>query len=187
MSIVPPDIAPILGPGEQVQLYIKQKIYHPKINIDAVALTNQRIILRHPKDLALRKDYTDYSYNDIANAILDKGMLRSTIRCILRFGGEPLILGNLPNADAEKAYGIIRSNITRFQTPIVFPGYVPSGDSMPHPVPAVSQTTTSLGSNISDTSHSLRCPKCGTAAIPGAKFCASCGTLLAPSSVPSTQ
>src|SRR5919109_315306 len=109
MSTAPQDIAPILGPGEQVQLYIKQKIYHPKINIDAVALTNQRIILRHPKDLALRKDYTDYSYNDIANAILDKGLLRSTIRCILRFGGEPLILGNLPNADAEKAYGIIRS------------------------------------------------------------------------------
>ncbi len=44
------------GPNEQVQFYIKQKIYHPKINIDTVVITNERIILRHPHALRLRKD-----------------------------------------------------------------------------------------------------------------------------------
>jgi len=102
---VPSDIAPILGPGEQVELFIQQKIYHPKINIDSVVLTSQRIILRHPHELGLKKDFTDFNYTDVANAILDKGILRSTVKITLRFGGDPLNLADLPNGDAEKAYG----------------------------------------------------------------------------------
>ena len=92
MEETPEDIAKILGPNEQVELYIKQKIYHPKINIDSVVITNERIILRHPHTLGLRKDYTDFNYQDIANVVLDKGLVRSTVRCTLRLGGEPLAL-----------------------------------------------------------------------------------------------
>jgi len=113
----PDDIAKILGPNEKVELYIKQKIYHPQINIDSVVFTNERIILRHPHALGLKKDYTDYNYRDIANVVLDKGVLRSTIKCTLRLGGEPLALGDLPNSEAEKAYGLIRENIGKFQAP----------------------------------------------------------------------
>jgi hypothetical protein len=112
----PEDLKNILAPNETVQLYIKEKIYHPKINIDSLVLTNERIILRHPHALGLKKDYTDYNYRDISNVILDKGILRSTIRCTLRFGGDPLALNDLLNVDAEKAYGIIRENINRYQT-----------------------------------------------------------------------
>jgi hypothetical protein len=113
----PDDITNILGPNEKVELYIKQKIYHPQINIDSVVFTNERMILRHPHALGLKKDYTDYNYRDIANVVLDKGILRSTIKCTLRFGGEPLSLGDLSNSEAEKAYGIIRENIGKFQAP----------------------------------------------------------------------
>jgi len=113
----PDDIPKILGPNEKIELYIRQKIYHPKINIDSVVFTNERIILRHPHALGLLKDYTDFSYRDISNVILERGVLRSTIKCTLRFGGEPLALNDLPNDDAEKAYGIIRENIGKFQTP----------------------------------------------------------------------
>ena len=114
----PEDIAKILGPNEKVELYIKQKIYHPQINIDSVVLTNERMILRHPHALRLKKDYTDYNYRDISNVVLEKGILRSTIKCTLRFGGEPLSLGDLANSEAETAYGIIRENIGKFQTPL---------------------------------------------------------------------
>ena len=107
----PEDLQKILGPNETVEMYIQQKIYHPKINIDSVVITNERIILRQPHTLGLKKDYTDFNYKDFANVILDKGVLRSTIKCTLRFGGEPLALNDLPNSDAEKAYGIIRENI----------------------------------------------------------------------------
>jgi hypothetical protein len=113
----PDDLKNLLGTSEKVELYIPQKIYHPKINIDSVVITNERIILRHPHALGLKKDYTDYNYRDIANVVLDKGIIRSTIKLTLRFGGEPLSLNDLPNADAEKAYSIIRENVDRFQTP----------------------------------------------------------------------
>jgi hypothetical protein len=80
----PEDLNKILGPNETVEMYIKQKIYHPKINIDSVVVTNERIILRHPHALGLKKDYTDFNYRDISNVILDKGIVRSTIKCTLR-------------------------------------------------------------------------------------------------------
>ncbi len=113
----PDDVKRIMGPNEKVELYIKQKIYHPKINIDSVVLTNERIILRHPHALRLKKDYTDYSYRDISTVVLDKGVLRSTIKLTLKVAGENLDLGDLPNSEAEKAYGIVRENISKFQTP----------------------------------------------------------------------
>ena len=110
---VPEDSKKILGPRENVEMYIKQKIYHPTINTDSVIVTNERIILRHPHALGLKKDYTDFNYRDIANVILEKGVFRSTIKCTLRFRGEPLFLKDLPNSDAAKAYGIIRENISK--------------------------------------------------------------------------
>jgi hypothetical protein len=122
----PDDIKNILGSNEKVELYIEEKIYHPRINIESVIITNERIIFRHPHALGLKKDYTDYSYRDIINVTLDKGILRSTIKLTLRHGeeqkgdqqeGEHLDLGNLPNDLAEKGYGIIRENIGKFQSP----------------------------------------------------------------------
>jgi len=84
-----------------------------------VIITNERIILRHPHALGLRKDYTDYSYRDITNVTLDKGIMRSTINLTLKHREEHqgkhqeeehLELDNLPNSLAEKGYGIIREN-----------------------------------------------------------------------------
>jgi hypothetical protein len=120
------DIKNILGSNEKVELYIEEKIYHPRINIESVIITNERIIFRHPHALGLKKDYTDYSYRDITNVTLDKGILRSTIKLTLKHGeehpgkqqaGEHLDLENLPNDLAEKGYGIIRENIGKFQSP----------------------------------------------------------------------
>ena len=118
MSEAPEDLKNILGPNEQVQIYIKQKFYHPKINIDSIIITNERIILRHPHALGLKKDYTDFSYKDISNVALNKGVIRSTVNCTLRFGGDPLSLASLRNSDAEKTYGLIRENIVRYQSPL---------------------------------------------------------------------
>jgi len=117
MSKAPEDLKNILAPNEQVQIYIKQKFYHPKINIDSVIITNERIILRHPHSLGLKKDYTDFNYQDISNVVLKKGIIRSTVNCTLRFGGDPLSLSSLRNSEAERAYGLIRENLVRYQTP----------------------------------------------------------------------
>jgi hypothetical protein len=121
----PDEIKNILGSNEKVELYIEEKIYHPRINIESVIITNERIILRHPHALGLKKDYTDYSYRDITNVALDKGIMRSTIKLTLKpkegNGGknleEHLELDKLPNDVAEKGYGVIRENIGKFQSP----------------------------------------------------------------------
>lgn len=160
MQSLPDDLKGILGPNEQVQLYIKQKIYHPKVNIDSVVITNERIILRHPHALRLRKDYTDYNYQDVSNVVLDKGILRSSVRCTLRFGGEPLSLNDLPNSDAQRAYGMIRENLVRYQAPFTAAA---SG------VPPFKQPTTPLSFSAAS------CRKCGSPLVAGQKFCGNCG------------
>jgi hypothetical protein len=114
--------------------------------------------------LGLKKDFTDFNYTDVANAILDKGILRSTVKITLRFGGDPLNLADLPNSDAEKAYGIIRSNISRFQTPFS------TGYAGMAPMPAagmVQQQPPQI--------QGIVCGKCGARSAAGTRFCGSCG------------
>jgi len=118
MSDIPEDVKKILGPNEQAQIYIKQKLYHPKINIDSVMVTNERIILNHPHAAGLKKGYTDFNYQDVSNVVMEKCINRSTVKCTLRFGGDPLALKDLPNSEAEKACGLIRENIGRYQSPL---------------------------------------------------------------------
>ena len=114
---IPEDVQKILGPNEQVQLHIEEKIYHPKINIDSLVVTNERVVLRHPHALGLMKNYTDYSYSEISGVEFDQGILRSKIKFTLKHSADALVLENLPTALAEQAYGIIRENIGRYQAP----------------------------------------------------------------------
>jgi hypothetical protein len=154
----PDDLKGILGPSEQLQLYLRQKIYHPKINIDSVAITNERVILRHPHALGLKKDYTDYNYQDISNVVLDKGVLRSKLMFTLRFRGEGLTLEDLPNEDAQKAYGLVRENLVRFQSPFT----AASAGVLP-----MRQAPTASSAGL--------CKNCGAQLTLGQKFCGSCG------------
>jgi hypothetical protein len=145
----PEDIKNILGPNEKVELYIKEKIYHPQINIDSVIITNGRVILRHPHALGLKKDFTDYSYQDITNVVLDKGVLRSTIKLTIRRDEKVLELGKLPNSLAEKAYGIIRENLGRFQAPFST-GYANAPPFQQGAAPAEVSSTSAEGQKPSE-------------------------------------
>lgn len=160
MQSLPDDLKTVLGPNEQIQLYIRQRIYHPKINIDSVLVTSERVILRHPHALGLKKDYTDFNYQDMSNVVLEKGILRSTVKCTLRFGGEPLALSGLPNSDATRAYGLIRENLVRYQSPLA----ASTG------VPPFRQAA------VPPTGATEKCGKCGNPLSPGQKFCGNCGS-----------
>lgn len=161
MQSIPNDLKNVLGPSEQVQFYIRQKIYHPKINIDSVVITSERIILRHPHAMRLKKDYTDFNYQDVSNVVLEKGILRSTVKCTLRFGGEPLALSGLPNSDAERAYGLIRENLVRYQSP-----YTAASTG----VPPYRQSAAPLAF------AARSCGKCGSPLVAGQEFCGNCGS-----------
>jgi len=167
----PDDLQKILSPNEQAQLYIAQKIYHPKISIDSVLITNQRIILRHPHAMGLKKDYTDYNYQDIVNVVMDKGFTRSTLKLNLRFGGEQLALENLPNSDAERAYALIRENLSRYQSPFSqsmmgTPAYQQAPPAQPPPT--MGPTTV----------VKIKCRYCGALNDETANTCVSCGATL---------
>lgn len=164
MESPPDDLKQILGPSEQVQMYLKQKIYHPKLSIDSIVVTNERVILRHPHALGLKKDYTDYSYRDISNVLLDRGVFRSNLKLTLRLGGEPLTLDAIPNDDAQKAYGLVRENLVRFQTPSAAATFR---------VPPLHQA----GSSPPTRGY---CSKCGAPLLEGQKFCGSCGVEVSP-------
>ena len=169
---IPDDLQKILGPGEEAQLYIAQKIYHPKISIDSVLITNERVILRHPHAMGLKKDYTDYNYQDVVNVVMDKGFTRSTLRLVLRMGGEPLALQDLPNSDAEKAYGLIRENLGRYQPPYMAK---PQGSQPPGQLQATGSGTTTV---IEREVIKVKCRYCGALNDETAKTCASCGATL---------
>jgi ribosomal protein L40E len=173
---IPDDVRKIMGPSEQAQLYIRQKIYHPKISIDSIVITNERVIIRHPHAMGLRKDYTDYNYQDVTNVVLAKGLTRSTVKLVLRLGGEPLTFENLPNKDAQAAYGLIRESLTRYQS-----GYAQPRMSMPayqqyqpQVVPQPVAPTTVVERQV----VKIKCRYCGALNDESAKACGSCGAAI---------
>ena len=185
MEDPPEDIKRILGPNEKVELYIKEKIYHPQFSIDSLVITNERIILRHPHALRMKRDYTDYSYSDIAGVTMEKGMMRSTLKVMLKRGEETMDLDKLPTDLAEQAYGIIRENIGRFQAPfstgnasavvaappmavVQAPAPLLPAIQPLEPAPMVVVPSPSTGT------EAKLCPHC-SAPLTGSEYCGSCG------------
>jgi hypothetical protein len=108
---IPSDLLKLVDSNEKVLSYMKQKKYHPAINIESVAITDKRIIFRKPSMLRIKKSYTDYSYADILNVTIDRGPLRSTLKLNLRMDGSDLLVEDIPNDEAQEAFRIIRQGI----------------------------------------------------------------------------
>jgi len=107
----PSDVLKLLDQDEKLLLYMKQKKYHPAINIESVAITDKRVIFRKPSMLTIKKSFTDYSFADIVNVKIDKGPLRSTLNLNLRMDGSDLIVDDIPNDEAQEAFKLIRQGI----------------------------------------------------------------------------
>jgi hypothetical protein len=107
----PSDLLKLLDQDEKLLLYMKQKKYHPAINIESVAVTDKRVVFRKPSMLRIKKSFTDYSYADIVNVTIDKGPLRSTLNLNLRMDGSDLLVDDIPNEEAQEAFKLIRQGI----------------------------------------------------------------------------
>jgi len=106
----PSDLLKLLEPNEKLLLYVKQKKY-VAINVDSVAITNRRLIFRKPSKLRMKKSFSDYSYMDVQNVKIDKGMMRSRLTVNLRLDGSDFSVDNIPNEKAEEAFKLIRLGI----------------------------------------------------------------------------
>lgn len=107
----PSDLLKLMDQDEKLLLYMKQKKYHPAINIKSVAITTKRVIFRKPSMLTIKKSFTDYSFADILNVNIEKGPLRSTLNLNLRLDGSDLVVDDIPNDDAQEAFKLIRQGI----------------------------------------------------------------------------
>jgi hypothetical protein len=112
----PSDLLKLLDQDEKMLLFMKQKKYHPAINIESVAITDKRVIFRKPSMLTIRKSFTDYSFADIINVTIDKGPLRSTLNLNLKMDGTDLKVDDIPNDDAQEAFKLIRQGIDNART-----------------------------------------------------------------------
>ena len=88
-SDAPSDLMKLLEPNEKLLLYLKQK-KHFAVNTDSVAITNRRIIFREPSMLRIRKSFSDYSFGDIQNVKISKGLLWSKLTVNLGWTGATL-------------------------------------------------------------------------------------------------
>lgn len=52
---IPSDLEKVLDSDETVSLYTKQKRYYAAIDLESIAITNKRVILRKPQLLAMKK------------------------------------------------------------------------------------------------------------------------------------
>jgi len=114
---IPDDILPLIDHDEKVLFSVKQKRYRPAINIESIIITSKRIILRKPFMMGIKKNYVDYSYDDITNIIIDKGLSRSTIMLNLNIDANSLVIENIPNQLAQQAFQIIRREVDQRKRP----------------------------------------------------------------------
>ena len=108
---IPDDVLPLLDEDEKVLFTIKQKKYRPSINTESATITNKRVILRTPSMMRMKKSYVDYSYKDITNIVLNRGLRRSTIMLNLKMDANDMIIEDIPNDMAQQAFKIIREGI----------------------------------------------------------------------------
>jgi Bacterial PH domain len=132
LESIPNDLHRILGPDERVLMHIRQKIYHKKLTIESITITNERIILRHPHAAKSGEGYTAYSYHDISDVALERGVIGSTIRCNLRTGGQRLSLYDLPSSSARRAYSVIKENLMESRTPYATIGAALRSEGQPN-------------------------------------------------------
>ena len=108
---IPEDVSKILEPDEKVMLAAQQARSTNLINPDTIFVTTQRLLIRKPTSLGLRKNIEDYRFADIANVKLHKGIVRSSILLKVRFLSDDLEIDNISKEAADKLVQLIQQGI----------------------------------------------------------------------------
>ena len=108
---IPDDVLKILQPDENVLLAAQQARSTNLINPDTIFVTTQRLMIRKPTSLGLRKNIEDYRFADIANVKLHKGIVRSSILLKVRFLSDDLEIDNISKEAGDKLVQLIQQGI----------------------------------------------------------------------------
>ena len=98
------EVARILTPNEEILYIALQNATAMSIKKDSVVATSNRVIIYQPSLLG-RVDFTDFLWQDVANARIRQGML-STEFSAETTDGRKAIVGGLDKDQAKRLYGI---------------------------------------------------------------------------------
>ena len=108
---IPEDVKRLLQFNEKVLLSAQVARSTELINPGTIFVTSQRVIVRKPTTLGLRKNVEDYRYTDIANVKMKKGIIRSGIVLKMRFLSDDVEVDNFPKDVGEKIFRLVQDGV----------------------------------------------------------------------------
>ncbi len=107
----PEDVKSTLIPGEKVLYSVRQARMHQLTAPDEILITTERVIVRRPRWLGIKRDTRDFRYDDMGNVTVHKGVFNSTIAIKMRLLSHDLMLFAIPNDVAPKISSAIQAGI----------------------------------------------------------------------------
>lgn len=130
---VPQVIKDMLVDGEKVIHAVQQARIKQFITPDDIIITNKRVIVYRPRLFGLRKNIEDFKFIDMANTVIDQGIIQSTIKIKMRFQPDEVVLEGIPKKVSREIFKNIQDGIAgRFGT-IEPSAPVPIAPSSPEP------------------------------------------------------
>jgi hypothetical protein len=114
VSGVEREVAEMLLPGEQVLLVAEQSRVAPGGSFttpNRIYVTNRRLIFRNPRLLGLKADLNDFSYQDIANIRMHRGVFSTEIFLKSRFLSDEVVLPAVDKDTARRVNEYIRKGM----------------------------------------------------------------------------
>lgn len=108
------EVAEMLLPGEQVLLVAEQSrvaLGGSFTTPNKIYLTNRRLIFRNPQLLGLKADLNDFSYQDIANIRMRRGVFSTEIFLKSRFLSDEVVLPAVDKDTARRVNEYIRKGM----------------------------------------------------------------------------
>lgn len=108
---VPKVIGETFVEGEKVLYAIQQARLKQAFAPDSIFVTSKRVIIHRPRLFGLKRNIKDYKYADMANTVIDQGIISSTIAIKVRFLSDDVMLQSIPNKIARGVFRTIQDGI----------------------------------------------------------------------------
>lgn len=108
---VPNVIKDMLVDGEKVLHAVQQARIKQFITPDNIIVTNKRVIVHRPRLFGLRQNIEDFKFIDMANTVVDHGIIQSSIKIKMRFQPNEIVLEGIPKDVSREIFKNIQDGI----------------------------------------------------------------------------